>query len=184
MLFPRLCRSLCDIKQHGGTRYFRVCLHKDTGNYRTWMSKYCKFLLTNGLWFSPYATSMRLNRVWVPVLYFSYWKWPPTVWIKEKNKKRIPRVLCLPSSLQSFEKQGFHAGTPAASFSLPSALGSGGPINPPAAAGYAPAPFMHILAPHQQPHSQILHHHLQQDGQVVAHACCCVFVFIYLCHRL
>uniref|UniRef100_A0A8C7WQB5 Ubiquitin associated protein 2-like n=1 Tax=Oryzias sinensis TaxID=183150 RepID=A0A8C7WQB5_9TELE len=67
---------------------------------------------------------------------------------------------------QSFDKQGFHAGTPAASFSLPSALGSGGPINPPAAAGYAPAPFMHILAPHQQPHSQILHHHLQQDGQV------------------
>ncbi|XP_036827489.1 ubiquitin-associated protein 2-like isoform X5 [Oncorhynchus mykiss] len=67
---------------------------------------------------------------------------------------------------QSYEKQqGFHAGTPAASFSLPSALGGGGPINPPAAAGYAPAPFMHILAPHQQPHSQILHHHLQQDGQ-------------------
>ncbi|XP_069033203.1 ubiquitin-associated protein 2-like isoform X2 [Embiotoca jacksoni] len=66
---------------------------------------------------------------------------------------------------QSFEKQAFHAGTPAASFSLPSALGSGGPINPPAAAAYAPAPFMHILAPHQQPHSQILHHHLQQDGQ-------------------
>ncbi|XP_020504216.2 ubiquitin-associated protein 2-like isoform X1 [Labrus bergylta] len=66
---------------------------------------------------------------------------------------------------QSFDKQGFHAGTPAGSFSLPSALGSGGPINPPAAAGYAPGPFMHILAPHQQPHSQILHHHLQQDGQ-------------------
>ncbi|KAI9540143.1 Ubiquitin-associated protein 2-like [Dissostichus eleginoides] len=66
---------------------------------------------------------------------------------------------------QSFDKQGFHAGTPAASFSLPSALGSGGPINPPAATAYAPAPFMHILAPHQQPHSQILHHHLQQDGQ-------------------
>ncbi|XP_034748480.1 ubiquitin-associated protein 2-like isoform X1 [Etheostoma cragini] len=66
---------------------------------------------------------------------------------------------------QSFEKQGFHAGTPTASFSLPSALGSGGPINPPAAAGYAPTPFMHIMAPHQQPHSQILHHHLQQDGQ-------------------
>lgn len=75
--------------------------------------------------------------------------------------------------LQSFEKQGFHAGTPAASFSLPSALGSAGPINPPAAAGYAPAPFMHILAPHQQPHSQILHHHLQQDGQVV-HVLCLV----------
>lgn len=66
---------------------------------------------------------------------------------------------------QSFDKQGFHAGTPAASFSLPSALGSGGPINPPTAAGYAPAPFMHILTPHQQAHSQILHHHLQQDGQ-------------------
>nr|KAF6414692.1 ubiquitin associated protein 2 like [Molossus molossus] len=25
---------------------------------------------------------------------------------------------------------------------------------------------MHILTPHQQPHSQILHHHLQQDGQL------------------
>lgn len=82
--------------------------------------------------------------------------------------------------LQSFEKQGFHAGTPAASFSLPSALGSGGPINAPAAAGYAPAPFMHILAPHQQPHSQILHHHLQQDGQVV-HAFVVVFVSICWC---
>uniref|UniRef100_A0A8C1A740 Ubiquitin associated protein 2-like n=1 Tax=Cyprinus carpio carpio TaxID=630221 RepID=A0A8C1A740_CYPCA len=69
---------------------------------------------------------------------------------------------------QSFEKQGFHTGTPSASFSLPSALGSGGPINPTAAAGYAPAPYMHILTPHQQPHSQMLHHHLQQDGQVKA----------------
>uniref|UniRef100_A0AAR2J6N5 UBA domain-containing protein n=1 Tax=Pygocentrus nattereri TaxID=42514 RepID=A0AAR2J6N5_PYGNA len=67
---------------------------------------------------------------------------------------------------QSFDKQAFHTGTPGASFSLPSALGSGGPINPPAAAGYAPAPFMHILTPHQQPHSQMLHHHLQQDGQI------------------
>uniref|UniRef100_A0A8C5WVQ5 Ubiquitin associated protein 2 like n=1 Tax=Laticauda laticaudata TaxID=8630 RepID=A0A8C5WVQ5_LATLA len=66
---------------------------------------------------------------------------------------------------QSFEKQGFHTGTPAASFNLPSALGSGGPINPATAAAYPPAPFMHILTPHQQPHSQILHHHLQQDGQ-------------------
>ncbi|XP_069796264.1 ubiquitin-associated protein 2-like isoform X2 [Narcine bancroftii] len=64
---------------------------------------------------------------------------------------------------QSFEKQGFHTGTPAASFNLPSALGSGGPVNPATAAGYPP-PFMHILAPHQQQmHSQILH--LQQDGQ-------------------
>ncbi|XP_075763675.1 ubiquitin-associated protein 2-like isoform X4 [Pelodiscus sinensis] len=67
---------------------------------------------------------------------------------------------------QSFEKQGFHTGTPAASFNLPSALGSGGPINPATAAAYPPAPFMHILTPHQQPHSQILHHHLQQDGQL------------------
>ncbi|KAG8431079.1 hypothetical protein GDO86_019458 [Hymenochirus boettgeri] len=66
---------------------------------------------------------------------------------------------------QSFEKQGFHTGTPATSFNLPSALGSGGPINPATAAAYPPAPFMHILAPHQQPHSQILHHHLQQDAQ-------------------
>ncbi|XP_019412345.1 PREDICTED: ubiquitin-associated protein 2-like isoform X7 [Crocodylus porosus] len=67
---------------------------------------------------------------------------------------------------QSFEKQGFHTGTPAASFNLPSALGSSGPINPATAAAYPPAPFMHILTPHQQPHSQILHHHLQQDGQL------------------
>ncbi|KAM9294695.1 ubiquitin-associated protein 2-like [Gastrophryne carolinensis] len=66
---------------------------------------------------------------------------------------------------QSFEKQGFHTGTPATSFNLPSALGSGGPINPATAAAYPPAPFMHILTPHQQPHSQILHHHLQQDAQ-------------------
>ncbi|KAM9434472.1 ubiquitin-associated protein 2-like isoform 2-T3 [Clarias gariepinus] len=67
---------------------------------------------------------------------------------------------------QSFEKQGYHAAAaPGASFSVPSALGSGGPINPPAAAPYPPAPFMHILAPHQQPHSQMLHHHLQQDAQ-------------------
>ncbi|KAK2105049.1 Ubiquitin-associated protein 2-like [Saguinus oedipus] len=30
---------------------------------------------------------------------------------------------------KSFEKQGFHSSTPAASFNLPSALESGGPIN-------------------------------------------------------
>ncbi|CAJ1051512.1 ubiquitin-associated protein 2 [Xyrichtys novacula] len=65
---------------------------------------------------------------------------------------------------QSFDKQGFHAGTPPP-FSLPSALGGPGPLNPGAApGGYAPAPFLHIL-PHQQPHSQLLHHHLAQDGQ-------------------
>lgn len=68
--------------------------------------------------------------------------------------------------LQSFEKQAFHAGTPPP-FSLPSALGGPGPLNPGAApGGYAPAPFLHIL-PHQQPHSQLLHHHLAQDGQVL-----------------
>uniref|UniRef100_A0A4W5N183 Ubiquitin associated protein 2-like n=1 Tax=Hucho hucho TaxID=62062 RepID=A0A4W5N183_9TELE len=84
---------------------------------------------------------------------------------------------------QSFEKQqGFHSATPATSFSLPSALGSGGPINPPAAAGYAPAPFMHILAPHQQPHSQILHHHLQQDGQVRCVCVCCDCVCVTVPH--
>ncbi|XP_014864866.1 PREDICTED: ubiquitin-associated protein 2 isoform X2 [Poecilia mexicana] len=66
---------------------------------------------------------------------------------------------------QSFDKQAFHAGTPPP-FSLPSALGGpGGPLNPGAApGGYAPTPFLHIL-PHQQPHSQLLHHHLAQDGQ-------------------
>ncbi|XP_064903101.1 ubiquitin-associated protein 2 isoform X21 [Columba livia] len=66
--------------------------------------------------------------------------------------------------VQTFDKQGFHAGTPPP-FSLPSALGSTGPLNPGAAPGYAPAPFLHILPAHQQPHSQMLHHHLQQDGQ-------------------
>lgn len=65
---------------------------------------------------------------------------------------------------QSFDKQAFHAGTPPP-FSLPSALGGPGPLNPGAApGGYAPAQFLHIL-PHQQPHSQLLHHHLAQDGQ-------------------
>ncbi|TNM93121.1 hypothetical protein fugu_018523 [Takifugu bimaculatus] len=42
---------------------------------------------------------------------------------------------------QSFEKQGFHAGTPAASFSLPSALGSGGPHQPPSRGGLRPCPL-------------------------------------------
>ncbi|KAF7669880.1 hypothetical protein LDENG_00100650 [Lucifuga dentata] len=68
------------------------------------------------------------------------------------------------SKTQSFDKQGFHTGTPPP-FSLPSALGGTGPLNPGGAPGYAPAPFLHILQPHQQPHSQLLHHHLTQDGQ-------------------
>lgn len=86
----------------------------------------------------------------------------------QSSTQRQPCLTCLLASSwqQSFEKQGFHTGTPAASFNLPSALGSSGPINPATAAAYPPAPFMHILTPHQQPHSQILHHHLQQDGQV------------------
>nr|XP_044992352.1 ubiquitin-associated protein 2 isoform X2 [Jaculus jaculus] len=65
---------------------------------------------------------------------------------------------------QTFDKQGFHAGTPPP-FSLPSALGSTGPMAPGAAPGYAPPPFLHILPAHQQPHSQLLHHHLPQDTQ-------------------
>uniref|UniRef100_H3DEF7 Ubiquitin associated protein 2b n=1 Tax=Tetraodon nigroviridis TaxID=99883 RepID=H3DEF7_TETNG len=68
------------------------------------------------------------------------------------------------SKTQSFDKQGFHTGTPPP-FSLPSALGGTGPLNPGGAPGYAPAPFLHIMPPHQQPHSQLLHHHLTQDGQ-------------------
>lgn len=68
------------------------------------------------------------------------------------------------SKTQSFDKQGFHTGTPPP-FNLPSALGGTGPLNPGGAPGYAPAPFLHILPPHQQPHSQMLHHHLTQDGQ-------------------
>lgn len=70
-----------------------------------------------------------------------------------------------PLWLQSFDKQGFHAGTPPP-FNLPSALGGTGPLNPGGAPGYAPAQFLHILPAHQQPHSQLLHHHLTQDGQV------------------
>ncbi|KAM7092904.1 ubiquitin-associated protein 2 isoform 2-T3 [Molossus nigricans] len=65
---------------------------------------------------------------------------------------------------QTFDKQGFHAGTPPP-FSLPSALGSTGPLAPGAAPGFAPPPFLHILPAHQQPHSQLLHHHLPQDTQ-------------------
>ncbi|XP_072562237.1 ubiquitin-associated protein 2-like isoform X2 [Paramormyrops kingsleyae] len=65
---------------------------------------------------------------------------------------------------QSLEKPAFHAAA-AAPFGLPSALGSGGPISPASAATYPAAPFMHVLTPHQQPYSQILHHHLQQDAQ-------------------
>lgn len=68
-------------------------------------------------------------------------------------------------TLQTFDKQGFHAGTPPP-FSLPSALGSTGPLAAGAAPGYAPPPFLHILPAHQQPHSQLLHHHLPQDAQV------------------
>ncbi|XP_034451243.1 ubiquitin-associated protein 2-like isoform X3 [Hippoglossus hippoglossus] len=68
------------------------------------------------------------------------------------------------SKTQSFDKQGFHTGTPPP-FSLPSALGGTGPLNPGGAPGYAPAPFLHILPPHQQPHSQLLHHHLTQEAQ-------------------
>ncbi|XP_045145097.1 ubiquitin-associated protein 2 isoform X2 [Echinops telfairi] len=60
--------------------------------------------------------------------------------------------------------QGFHAGTPPP-FTLPSALGSTGPLAPGTAPGYAHPPFLHILPAHQQPHSQLLHHHLPQDTQ-------------------
>lgn len=68
------------------------------------------------------------------------------------------------SKTQTFDKQGFHAGTPPP-FSLPSALGSTGPLAPGTAPGYVPPPFLHILPAHQQPHSQLLHHHLPQDAQ-------------------
>ncbi|XP_058245926.1 ubiquitin-associated protein 2b isoform X1 [Hemibagrus wyckioides] len=68
------------------------------------------------------------------------------------------------SKTQSFDKQGFPTATPA-TFSLPSALGGTGPLNPGGAPGYAPAPFLHILPPHQQPPSQLLHHHIAQDTQ-------------------
>ncbi|KAB0392689.1 hypothetical protein E2I00_019305 [Balaenoptera physalus] len=69
------------------------------------------------------------------------------------------------SKTQTFDRQGFHAGTPPP-FSLPSALGSPGPLGP----GYAPSPLVHVLPAHQQPHSQLLHHHLPQDAQT----CNCV----------
>ncbi|XP_016360713.1 ubiquitin-associated protein 2-like [Sinocyclocheilus anshuiensis] len=63
----------------------------------------------------------------------------------------------------SFDKHGFPTAAGPA-FSLPSALGGTGPLNPAGAPGYAPAPFLHIL-PHQQPPSQLLHHHMAQDTQ-------------------
>ncbi|TRY60181.1 hypothetical protein DNTS_003792, partial [Danionella cerebrum] len=53
---------------------------------------------------------------------------------------------------QSYDKQGFPAAAGPA-FSLPSALGGTGPMNPAGGPGYAPAPYLHIL-PHQQPPSQ------------------------------
>lgn len=43
-----LCRSLCDIQQHRGTRYFRVCLHKDTGKYTLFP---CRMTFLFLLWF-------------------------------------------------------------------------------------------------------------------------------------
>ncbi|KAK7135462.1 hypothetical protein R3I94_014203 [Phoxinus phoxinus] len=64
---------------------------------------------------------------------------------------------------QTFDKQGFPTATGPA-FSLPSALGGTGQLNPAGAPGYAPAPFLHIM-PHQQPPSQLLHHHMAQDTQ-------------------
>lgn len=67
------------------------------------------------------------------------------------------------SKTQSFDKQGFPTAAGPA-FSLPSALGGTGPLNPAGAPGYAPTPFLHIL-PHQQPPSQLLHHHMAQDTQ-------------------
>ncbi|XP_051964809.1 ubiquitin-associated protein 2-like isoform X2 [Xyrauchen texanus] len=68
------------------------------------------------------------------------------------------------SKTQTFDKQGFPTAT-APAFSLPSALGGSGPLNPAGAPGYAPAPFLHILPHHQQPPSQLLHHHMAQDTQ-------------------
>jgi hypothetical protein len=66
---------------------------------------------------------------------------------------------------QTFEKQGFHAGTPPR-FSLPSSLGSAEPLAPGAAPSYAPALFLHIMTACQQPHSKLLYHHLLQDAQI------------------
>uniref|UniRef100_H3ADE9 Ubiquitin associated protein 2 n=1 Tax=Latimeria chalumnae TaxID=7897 RepID=H3ADE9_LATCH len=81
------------------------------------------------------------------------------------GKKIIDRTGPIYKKKKPFDKQGFPAGTPPP-FNLPSALGSTGPLNPGTAPGYAPAPFLHILPPPPQPHSQLLHHHLPQDGQV------------------
>ncbi|KAA0713726.1 Ubiquitin-associated protein 2 [Triplophysa tibetana] len=68
------------------------------------------------------------------------------------------------SKNQTFDKQGF-ATAAAPPFSLPSALGGTGPLNPTGGPGYVPAPYLHILPPHQQPPSQLLHHHMAQDTQ-------------------
>ena len=65
------------------------------------------------------------------------------------------------SNFQAYERGGYHAGTPPPSFSmaLPSAGGNqAGALGAPAV--YGP-PYM-PLVPHQQSHSQLLHHAIPQ----------------------
>ena len=71
--------------------------------------------------------------------------------------------------MQAYERGGFHAGTPPPSFSmaLPSAGGNqAGALGAPAV--YGP-PYM-PLVPHQQSHSQLLHHAIPQDSAVAGRA--------------
>ncbi|XP_069780258.1 ubiquitin-associated protein 2a isoform X2 [Narcine bancroftii] len=76
----------------------------------------------------------------------------------------VPDITGSVYKTQSFDKHGFHAGTPPP-FTLPSPLGGTGTLNPSMApGGYAP-PFLHLVSAHQQAHSQMLHHQLQQDNQ-------------------
>lgn len=91
-------------------------------------------------------------------------------WIKAPNKLTGSGPECPGSGLsdmtttrQTLEKQGFHART-LPPFSLSSALGSAGPLDPGTAPSYAPALFLHIMTTCQQPHSKLLYHHLPQDA--------------------
>ena len=74
------------------------------------------------------------------------------VWVSLSTSGHPDMTGSVYNKTQTFGEQGFHAET-LPSFSLPSALGSTGPLAPRVAPSYTPPPFLHILPAHQQPHS-------------------------------
>lgn len=79
-----LCRSLCDIKQHGGTRYFWVCLHKDAGNYTSYRSHdacaYLNFLIIFFLKLGRCVKRKHNNLQILQLHMLSYIKCSPFLW--------------------------------------------------------------------------------------------------------